>query len=94
MTYHSAKGLTFDSVFLPRLVGSSFSNHSAMLQLRLMFVATTRAARWVLLSSVEGQEAECLERLQPLVEKGVVTNQRARTVPPVPPPDDDPGIFT
>lgn len=94
MTYHSAKGLTFDSVFLPRLIGSSFSNHSAKLQLRLMFVATTRAARWVHLSSVEGQEAECLERLQPLVEKGVVTNQRARTIPPVrKPPDDDPGIF-
>ena len=97
MTYHSAKGLTFDSVFLPRLIGSSFSNHSALLQLRLMFVATTRAVRWVHLSSVEGQEAECLGRLLPLIEEGVVTDQRrTRTVPPVrksPDEDDDLGIF-
>lgn len=36
----------------------------------MMFVAVTRAARWVYLSTVAGQEAACLSRLEPLVAAG------------------------
>jgi superfamily I DNA/RNA helicase len=97
MTYHSAKGLTFDSVLLPRLTSSSFMNKSVMLQMRLMFVATTRATRWVYLSSVQGEEADFLERLEPLLLNGVVTAQRpGDTVSPLPipqPPDGGLDIF-
>lgn len=97
MTYHSAKGLTFDTVFLPRLVRSSFSKHGALLQMRLMFVATTRATRWVYLSSVKGEEADFLERLRPLLRDRVLTEQRSgntRMPPPTPqPPDGGVDIF-
>ena len=70
LTYHSAKGLTFDTVLLPRLVNGSFEKPAEAQILRMMFVAVTRAARWVYLSTVAGQEAACLSRLEPLVAAG------------------------
>jgi superfamily I DNA/RNA helicase len=77
LTYHSAKGLTFDTVLLPRLVTSSFERPREAQVLRMMFVAVTRAARWVYLSTVAGQEATCLSRLEPLVAAGhLVRRQR------------------
>lgn len=70
LTYHSAKGLTFDTVLLPRLVNGSFEKPAEARILRMMFVAVTRAARWVYLSTVAGQEAAYLSRLEPLVAAG------------------------
>lgn len=76
LTYHSAKGLTFDSVLLPRLVSSSFERPAEQQILRMMFVAVTRAARWVYLSTVAGHEAPFLARLSPLVTAGDLTRRQ------------------
>jgi superfamily I DNA/RNA helicase len=50
LTYHSAKGLTVDSVFLPGLSASAFEMEhmaSSTARDRLLFVAITRAVKWL-----------------------------------------------
>ena len=48
MTYHSAKGLTVDSVLLPGLSENSFKNvESTSARRTLLFVGITRATHWV-----------------------------------------------
>ena len=57
VTYFSAKGLTFDSVLLPRLTESAFSWIGDLsLRSRLFFVGIARATQWVYLSTVKGRE--------------------------------------
>lgn len=51
LSYHSAKGLTFDSVLMPRLVPMSFGKFKAQLVSKLLFVGITRATKWVYMSS-------------------------------------------
>lgn len=77
LTYHSAKGLTFDTVLLPRLVAGSFRGRDQELLLRMMFVAVTRAVRWVYLSTEAGKEPEFLARVHPLAASGHLTVRRA-----------------
>lgn len=55
-TYYSAKGLTFDSVLLPRLIESSFTWIEDSTRTRLFFVGIARATQWVYLSTVKGNE--------------------------------------
>jgi len=64
MSYHSAKGLTFDSVLLPRLTVDSFERYSPDHVLRLLFVGVTRATGWVYMSSTAGHECPALSRLE------------------------------
>lgn len=66
LTIHSAKGLTFDSVLLPRLVLGSFPGGLQARRERLLYVAITRATRWVYLSAVESDQIPELERLRKL----------------------------
>jgi len=54
MTYHQAKGLTFDSVFLPRLDQSSFPGPMHERIGHLCFVGVSRAVKWVYLSGRNG----------------------------------------
>lgn len=63
MTYHSAKGLTFDTVFMPRLVPRHFSGAMNEKMHELLFVGVTRAVRWVYLSSVYGHMIQPVQRL-------------------------------
>jgi len=56
LTIHSAKGLTFDSILLPRLVPASFSGGFEKMVNRLLFVGMTRATRWLYMSTVTGRE--------------------------------------
>ncbi len=63
MTYHSAKGLTFDTVFMPRLVPRHFSGAMKEKIHELLFVGVTRAVRWVYLSSVHEQMIQPVQRL-------------------------------
>jgi superfamily I DNA/RNA helicase len=86
LTYHSAKGLTFDTVLLPRLVKSSFERRAEAQALRMMFVAVTRAARWVYLSTVGGQQPGFLSRLEPLMASGDLTARPALPEADTPPP--------
>ncbi len=61
MTYHQAKGLTFDSVFLPRLDNGSFRGAMRPLIDKLLFVGVSRAIKWVFMSGTNGR------LVQPLV---------------------------
>lgn len=62
LTYHEAKGLTFDSVFLPRLDTRAFTERLLSRMLPMMFVGVSRAVKWVCLSTTEG-------RMIPLVQQ-------------------------
>lgn len=65
MPYHSAKGLTFDAVLMPRLVPRSFQRIGAAIIERLLFVGISRATRWVYLSTSEDNALPALEKLAP-----------------------------
>jgi superfamily I DNA/RNA helicase len=82
MPYHSAKGLTFDTVLLPRLVRSSFPRVSDSRIMRLLFVGITRATKWVYMSSRQEGAITALDNLLPLERTGVLTIQRGPTVQP------------
>jgi superfamily I DNA/RNA helicase len=63
MTYHGAKGLTFDTVFLPSLDTAAFTGHLLRRVDQLLFVGASRAARWVCLSGIESRLLPAVERL-------------------------------
>jgi superfamily I DNA/RNA helicase len=63
LTLHSAKGLTFDTVIMPRLVQASFPLVSDIRREKLLFVGITRATKWVYLSTVEGNGISELNKL-------------------------------
>jgi hypothetical protein len=52
LTYHEAKGLTFDSIFMPRLDTGAFTEHLLRRQSPLIFVGVSRAVRWACLSTL------------------------------------------
>lgn len=54
MPYHSAKGLTFDTVIMPRLQPVTFGGIRQISLERLLFVGITRATRWIYLSTRQG----------------------------------------
>lgn len=56
ISYHSAKGLTVDTVLLPRLTAASFRKFGPELAERLLFVGITRAQRWVYMSTVANDD--------------------------------------
>lgn len=62
MTYHSAKGLTFDSVFLPRLTESSFWKVTEERKKKIIFVGITRALNWVYMSTTEDKQLPFMSR--------------------------------
>jgi superfamily I DNA/RNA helicase len=62
MTYHQGKGLTFDSVFLPRLDQASFHGAMQARMHNLLFVGVSRAIKWVFMSGTNGR------LINPLIE--------------------------
>jgi len=46
-TYHSAKGLTFDVVLMPRLVNNAFGQFTPEERRKMLYVGTARARQWV-----------------------------------------------
>lgn len=90
LTYHSAKGLTFDSVLMPGVTRSAIrASHSAAR--RMLFVAITRATHWVYVSALA---KECNESMH-IAMKALQTRRRAvlqtkadlprKAMPPAPP---------
>jgi superfamily I DNA/RNA helicase len=75
MPYYSAKGLTFDTVLLPRLVRSSFPHISNARIARLLFVGITRATKWVYMSTCRDGEIAVLQRFEPLVRQNLLSVQ-------------------
>jgi superfamily I DNA/RNA helicase len=63
MPYHSAKGLTFDAVLMPRLIENAFGKMTPTRINRVMFVGITRAMRWAYFSTIDGENFEPLGRL-------------------------------
>ena len=94
MPYPSAKGLTFDTVILPRLVPSAFGKMGPERIERILFVGITRAIRWVYLSTVGEQDAiRPLERMAARSD-GALTIRRhgdtsAKLSPETPKPASD-----
>lgn len=75
LTYHSAKGLTFDTVIIPRLVTNAFARFNDTEITQLLFVAITRAQKWVALISNKKIGLSHLNRLEPLAKRGILTVQ-------------------
>jgi superfamily I DNA/RNA helicase len=72
LTYHSAKGLTFDSVLMPGVTRSAIrARHSSAR--RMLFVAITRATHWVYVSALA---KECNESMHGAM-KSLQTRRRA-----------------
>jgi superfamily I DNA/RNA helicase len=96
LTYHSAKGLTFDSVLMPGVTTSAIrARHSSAR--RMLFVAITRATHWAYLSSVDGRCNEMvLTALRHLQTRGRGVIQTKRDLPrrAGPPPLPKPGDWT
>jgi superfamily I DNA/RNA helicase len=88
MPYHSAKGLTFDSVLMPRLVPSSFKSVRPERIERLVFVGLTRAAKWAYFSTSLVEPLPLVEKLLPLERTRQLTvrrgDQPAGPTPPLP----------
>ncbi len=77
MTYHKAKGLTFDSVFLPSLVNNNFHgfNDSGITK-RLLFVGISRAIKWVYMDFTSGSQLADLNNLKELENTGNIKIER------------------
>jgi len=92
-TYHSAKGLTFDSVLMPKITASAFDNISdSGLRQRMLFVGIARATQWVYLSTIKGQELEEFSLLKDAAVKNHLTIQDGKASPlrsRATPQDDD-----
>jgi superfamily I DNA/RNA helicase len=91
-TYHSAKGLTFDCVILPKLVENNFLRVTGPRRHRLLLVGITRATQWVYLSTVRGYELKEVALLREAEAKGdlfVLTSAKSETVT-APPPAEEP----
>ena len=91
MPYHSAKGLTFDTVLLPRLVRSSFPRISDSRIMKILFVGITRATKWVYMSSRPEGIIPALEGLMPLERTNALTIQRGAGPASQPPALETPG---
>ena len=69
-TFGKAKGLAFDTVFLPRLVEDAFSNIQEETRLKILYVGITRARQWIYLSTVKGNEIREASILKAAKENG------------------------
>lgn len=81
-TYHSAKGLTFDCVLLPKLVARNWQNVGGAQRHKLLLVGITRATRWVYLSTVSGYEMEETAILRTAAANGDLFIRNQASVPP------------
>lgn len=81
MPFHSAKGLTFDTVLMPRIVPKSFGQFSADRIERLLFVGVARATKWLYFSSDDVESLPFLARLEVLARAGHLTVQKFSPIP-------------
>ena len=77
-TFFMAKGLTFDSVLLPRLTAKAYYYINRERMKRMMFVGIARATQWVYLSTVKGTEFDEMAVLREAVEQGHLMMQEGR----------------
>lgn len=89
MSFHSAKGLTFDSVFMPALSERLFPHTREERLQRLLFVAITRATKWCYFSTALDRPFPLLqEKLFPLAASrqiSILDGSQSSRQPPAPP---------
>jgi superfamily I DNA/RNA helicase len=73
LTYHGCKGLTFDTVCLPFLEDTDLWDPLIDNLQRFIFLAVTRATRWVYISSNSYNPLPIIESLLPLEKDGIVS---------------------
>lgn len=66
MPYPSAKGLTFDTILMPRLIPGLFGKIAFERLERWLFVGITRATQWVYFSTINDNRFMFLDRFQAL----------------------------
>ena len=81
MAFPSSKGLTFDSVLMPRWDRKAIPRFGSMRLERWLFVGITRATRWVYVSSTDGAETLFLKRFRGLQQREVMTIQQGEPRP-------------
>jgi superfamily I DNA/RNA helicase len=77
LTYYGAKGLTFETVIMPRLVPNSFLQIHPERLAKLFFVGITRATQWVYMSTVEGPMLPVVLQIVGMERLRTITLQRA-----------------
>jgi superfamily I DNA/RNA helicase len=77
LTYYGAKGLTFETVIMPRLVPNSFHQVSPVRLAKLLFVGITRATQWVYMSTVEGPMLPPVLHIAGMEKDRTITLQRS-----------------
>jgi superfamily I DNA/RNA helicase len=77
LTYYGAKGLTFETVIMPRLVPNSFHQVSPERLAKLLFVGITRATQWVYMSTVEGPMLPPVLHIAGMEKDRTITIQRS-----------------
>ena len=88
-TFHSAKGLTFDAVCMPRLNEDAFVRFRGAQRRRILFVGIARAIQWVYLSSVQDEPFEEMSLFEAAASTGKLVIQRGEAAPPPPPGGQD-----
>lgn len=92
LTFHSAKGLTVDAVFVPGLTEAFFSSMRKHGEIAtLLFVGLTRAARWLCLGTrPSGTVTEIADAIESLVQRGSLVKY-TKAVASAPDPKDRDG---
>ncbi len=76
MPYPSSKGLTFDTVLMPRLNRKLLGKTDSDRLERWLFVGITRATRWLYVSTTDGEDALFMDRFRDLERRKQMTIQR------------------
>jgi superfamily I DNA/RNA helicase len=95
LTYHSAKGLTVDCVFMPNLTESQFSSVRKIAPInKLLFVGSTRASKWLCLGTrAEETVSEVSEVLESLIQKGSIVKHNRQPASEGSPAIDDEKVW-
>jgi len=75
MPYPSSKGLTFDTVLMPRLNRKFLGKSDPDRLERWLFVGITRATRWLCVSTTDGEDALFMDRFRDLERRRQMTIQ-------------------
>ena len=81
MPYPSSKGLTFDTVLMPRLNRKFLEKIDPERLEPWLFVGITRATRWIYVSTTDGENALFLNRFRELERRNQMTIQRSTDGP-------------
>ena len=84
MPYPSSKGLTFDTVLMPRLNRKFLEEKDPDLLERWLFVGIARATRWIYISTTDGDDTLFIDRFRELEQRKQMTVQRSTDSPGTP----------